>query len=239
ATRRCRRSRRSRRRRCRASRSCRASCGCRRRSSSTGRWSRSRSLRRPARAHRPPGSPTRRDSGRRGRCGAPSPRYRQSPRVAKLQRTMATSVLLLASWLALASVGSASAAEQPAADLSQAKRLFDEGLARYETADYEGAIEVFTLALSELHGQGVDDFAIRGLLRFNIGRAHVRAYAIDHDVAHLRQAQAILRRLLEEARLPEFVGALDEQTIADAEQQLQEIDVLLNDAGSEPSDRPD
>lgn len=147
---------------------------------------------------------------------------------------MATSVLLLASWLAFAPPQSSDDAEPPAADLSAAKRLFDEGLARYETADYEGAIEVFTLALSELSGQGVDDFAIRGLLRFNIGRAHVRAYEIDHDVEHLRQAQTILRRLLDEAKLPELEGMLDEQTIADAEQQLRDIDALLAGDGGEP-----
>lgn len=154
---------------------------------------------------------------------------------------MATGVLLLASWLTFAPP-EATDGEPPSADLSEAKRLFDQGQARYEAADYVGAIEVFTLALGELHEQGINDFAISGLLRFNISRAHVRAYDIDHDVAHLRQAQAILERLIEEARSPAYAGILDEQTILDAEQQLREIDAMLAEidsgSGSTPESKP-
>lgn len=111
-------------------------------------------------------------------------------------------------------------------DLTEARRLFDEGTARYDAADYEGAIEVFTLALGEVGG--VDDFTVRGLLLFNIGRAHLRAHEIDRDIEHLRQAQAIFRRFLEEADA--HPGELDASDVDEAREQLAEIDRLLAEA---------
>jgi hypothetical protein len=144
-------------------------------------------------------------------------------------------------WLVLAPPGSdeAPAAEPPAepeADLSEARRLFDEGTARYDAADFAGAIETFTLALSELRKQGVSDFRIRGLLLFNIGRTHMRAYGIDEEVEHLRQAKTIFTSFIDEAeRHPEEVDAAD---IDEARNQLVEIDRLLADAKSVPEGKP-
>jgi hypothetical protein len=147
--------------------------------------------------------------------------------------------LLIASWFAIAppDADETTGDAKPAADLSEAQRLFDEGLARYDTADYEGAIEVFTLALSEVRGQGVSDFHVRGLLLFNIGRAHVRAREIDHDIEHLRQAQKILGSFLEQANSEEYAGTIDAETLQEAEQQLVEIDRML--AEPTPDDEPD
>lgn len=130
-------------------------------------------------------------------------------------------------WIALAAPETtAPEAEQPAeADLSEAKRLFDEGIARYDAADFDGAIEVFTLALSELRTQGVSDFRIRGLLLFNIGRTHRSAYGIDEEVEHLRQAKSIFTSFIDEAQEhPEEVDAGD---IEEAKAQLVEIEELL------------
>jgi hypothetical protein len=136
-------------------------------------------------------------------------------------------------WLVLAPPGSAEApgsdsGDQPAepeADLSEARRLFDEGTARYDAADFAGAIETFTLALSELRKQGVSDFRIRGLLLFNIGRTHMRAYGIDDEVEHLRQAKSIFTSFIDEAeKHPDEVDVAD---IDEARSQLVEIDRLL------------
>lgn len=139
--------------------------------------------------------------------------------------------LLIASWFAIAPPDADETTDDaaPTADLSEAQRLFDQGLARYESADYEGAIEVFTLALSEVRGQGVDDFHVRGLLLFNIGRAHVRAHEIDRDIEHLRQAQKILGSFLEQANSKEFAGTIDDETLQEAEEQLAEIDRALTE----------
>lgn len=131
-------------------------------------------------------------------------------------------------WLALAPPASAPEAE-PASesepDLSEAQRLFDEGTARYDAADFAGAIEVFTLALSELRSQGVSDFRIRGLLLFNIGRTHMRAFEIDQEVEHLRQAKSIFTSFVDEAEdHPDEVDAAD---IEEAKAKLVEIEGLL------------
>jgi hypothetical protein len=110
-------------------------------------------------------------------------------------------------------------------DLTEARRLFDEGTARYDAADFAGAIEVFTLALSELRSQGVSDFRIRGLLLFNIGRTHMRAYGIDEEVEHLRQAKSIFISFIDEAE--EHPDEVDAGDIEEAKAKLVEIDALL------------
>jgi hypothetical protein len=141
---------------------------------------------------------------------------------------------------ALASTSSApaetSSDEQPA-DLSKAKQLFDEGTARYDAADYAGAIEKFTLAMAELEGQNVEDFGIRGLLRFNIGRAHMRAFEIDQKSEHLRQAKSIFKRFIEDAE--HFPDQVDPADVEEAEAQLVEIDRLLAEPADEPEPEPE
>jgi tetratricopeptide (TPR) repeat protein len=148
--------------------------------------------------------------------------------------------LLFVPWIALAPPGTSAttvedSSTRPEADLSEAARLFDAGQTRYEAADYEGAIEIFTQALAALRDQGVDDFRIRGLLLFNIGRAHVRAYDIDRDLEHLRQAQAILRRFVEQGRASDAVAPED---IAEAEHELDNIAAMLAEADEDETATP-
>lgn len=144
-------------------------------------------------------------------------------------------------WLALAPPDSTEpeSEAQPSSsepDLTKAKQLFDEGTARYDAADFAGAIEVFTLALSELRKQGVSDFRIRGLLLFNIGRTHMRAYGIDDEIEHLRQAKTIFNSFIEEAEShPDDVDAAE---IEEARGQLVEIDRLLAAENTEPAPEP-
>ena len=131
-------------------------------------------------------------------------------------------------WLiASPTVAAAPAEAGPAqeADLSEAKRLYNEGTVRYEAADFAGAIESFTLALSELRSEGINDFSIRGLLLFNIGRTHMRAYEIDGEVEHLLQARTIFTSFVEEAHgHPDQVAPGD---IEEAKTRLEEIEGLL------------
>lgn len=147
---------------------------------------------------------------------------------------MSTLALVVASVLCFAPASDAAA---ETADLTHARRLFDEGIARYDAADYEGAIEVFTLALGEVRGQGVDNFSVRGLLLFNIGRAHMRAHDIDKDVEHLRQAQVIFERFVEEAEANP--DEIDEADVNEARAQLDELARMLAAAErSDPEDEP-
>ncbi len=123
----------------------------------------------------------------------------------------------------------APAAEQP--DLSEAERLFNEGQARYDAADYDGAIEIFTLTLSEVRDQGVVDFRVLGPLLFNIGRAHTRAYEIDRKIEHLRQAKAIFSRFIEGGE--SFPDEVDAEDLAEARTQLDELGKQLDELEAE------
>jgi tetratricopeptide (TPR) repeat protein len=78
-----------------------------------------------------------------------------------------------------------------------ARSLYHEGSTLFEAADYEGAIEKFTEALSLVGDEDQDDMHVRLTLLFNIASAHVRQYEIDQDVEHLRQALALFRRYKE------------------------------------------
>lgn len=147
-------------------------------------------------------------------------------------------VLIVSSVLSLAPAATQDVAPE-SADMSEARRLFDEGTARYDAADYEGAIEVFTLALGEVRGQGVDDFTVRGLLLFNIGRAHMRAYEIDKDIEHLRQAKTIFERFIEEAEA--HPGEIDDADVDEARAQVDELERMLvaaEQSGDRPRDKP-
>jgi hypothetical protein len=137
--------------------------------------------------------------------------------------------VLVATWLLVAPA----AGQDPEADLIAAGELFQEGVARYDAADFNGSIEVWMRALGKV--ASVEDFQVRGLLLFNIGRAHVRAYDIDRDVTHLRQAKTILTRFVEEARSEAYAGQIDDETIAEAEQQLAEVARLLGEDEDEPA----
>jgi tetratricopeptide (TPR) repeat protein len=145
-------------------------------------------------------------------------------------------LLLLASCIAVApaSIEPTSSDSVDLGHLSEARRLFDEGNARYDAADYKGAIEVFTLALREIHGKGVDDFRVRALLLFNIGRTHMRAYEIYRDIEHLRQARSIFSRLVDE--FERFPGEVEAEDVAAAHENLTEVERML--AAAESSGEP-
>jgi hypothetical protein len=87
-------------------------------------------------------------------------------------------------------------ASAPAPEVERARELFDQGARKYEVADYAGAIELWTRAYERLPVRE-DTAKTRQLLRRNIGQAHVRAYEVDRDATHLRQARALLQGYLD------------------------------------------
>lgn len=137
-------------------------------------------------------------------------------------------------------------------DLTRARQLFQEGSVRYEAADYNGAIEVFTKAIRELDQQGVDDIYIRGVLLYNIAKSHARAYDIDRDAAHLRQASVLYRRFIDRATTGAGQGLFDAKDVEDArteltlvQEKLEGLDVAAPEPESdheasepEPKDEP-
>jgi hypothetical protein len=117
----------------------------------------------------------------------------------------------------------------------EARRLFDEGSARYETADFAGAVEFFTRAYKRAREieDDVERQSVVNALLFNLARAHKRAYAVDGELTHLRQAEELLRMYTE----PE-----DKQNEEDAVAMLAEIRnelARIDSEGDQPASAPD
>jgi hypothetical protein len=81
---------------------------------------------------------------------------------------------------------------------AEARALFEDGQAKYDTHDYDGAIDAFTAAYAR--AEQIEDAAVRdealARLGFNLARAHVSAFDIDNDDEHL----VLARRLLADFR---------------------------------------
>ena len=75
--------------------------------------------------------------------------------------------------------------------VAQAQLLFEQGLDSFETADYIGAIELWTRAYGIVQEQGLDGLIMAKLIA-NLASAHERAYKIDASVSHLHQAKILL-----------------------------------------------
>lgn len=77
--------------------------------------------------------------------------------------------------------------EDPA--LAEARALYDDGKARFDTFDYEGAVEMWTKAYARLPD---DASGVRNAMVYNIATAQEKSYELDKDVQHLRQAVLLL-----------------------------------------------
>ncbi len=85
----------------------------------------------------------------------------------------------------------------PAADeaaLEEARKLYDEGKARFDTFDYEGAVETWTQAYAKLPPT---EAAIRNRMVYNIATAQEKAFELDNDIQHLRAAVKLLESYLD------------------------------------------
>lgn len=78
-------------------------------------------------------------------------------------------------------------------DIERAKAIYEEGEACFETFDYEGAVERWTEAYAALPPEADE---IRTRVVYNIATAQQRAYDVDHDVGHLRQAVMLLEQYI-------------------------------------------
>jgi tetratricopeptide (TPR) repeat protein len=76
----------------------------------------------------------------------------------------------------------------------RAQALYAEGTTLYDSANYAGAIDKFTEALALVKNTGEQDERSRLVLLWNIASAHEKAYEIDNDTTHLRQALLLYRR---------------------------------------------
>jgi hypothetical protein len=77
--------------------------------------------------------------------------------------------------------------------VGEAQRLFDAGVTKFETADYIGAIELWTEAFG-LVPSVPENASIKAKLIANIASAQERAYQVDKQISHLNQAKILLER---------------------------------------------
>lgn len=95
---------------------------------------------------------------------------------------------------------------------AEAKALYEEGLAQYNTFDYEGAIKTWTRAYGKLPASEANALA-RNALVYNIASAQEKAFAQDKDIVHLVRAKSLLEVYVEENLA---AGGADEADIAKA-----------------------
>ncbi len=81
--------------------------------------------------------------------------------------------------------------------------LYNEGRSLYETADYTGAIRLWTKAYAKLEWSPANAEIKAGLL-YNLAGAHEEAYGINNDAAHLNKAVVLLERF--EENIPKIYG---------------------------------
>lgn len=106
--------------------------------------------------------------------------------------------------------------------LERAKQLYRQGQAKYETLDFYGAIELWTLAYAEVP-QHPEHARTRALFLYNLASARMRAFELDRDVTHLRQAKGLLERYL--ASITARDAESDE--VREVRRQLAQLDARL------------
>lgn len=111
-------------------------------------------------------------------------------------------------------------------DMDEAADLYQQGRAKFDTYDYEGAIVLWTQAYSKLK-DSEETRVIRADLVHNIATARVEAYKLDGKIRHLELARLLLRKYIKEVAEIEgtsFEGAAE---LARNEKKLAEIDEIL------------
>lgn len=152
-------------------------------------------------------------------------RLRLASRVSCVSLLMVAQLLSTVATAAPAS-GPDDAVETPPASGSSAEVIFRRGQAKYETADYNGAIELWTEAYA-LVDSTPENAAIKALLIYNLAQAHIKAFEIDDDAVHLKQAKQLLDSFA--ANLPMLYddpAQLDEER-GKVDELLEEIDEKL------------
>jgi len=154
--------------------------------------------------------------------------------------------LALAGALALAPTSvlaePASAEPAPSVDdaLAEAKAWHVDADAKYNTADYEGAIEAWQKAYAALP-RTAEANPYRSLILYNIAAAREKLFSLRGDVEHLKQAKILLEQF--EASIDEtYAGAPEEgdKERAQVQEKLARIDGLIAAANRDdaPAKRP-
>lgn len=111
---------------------------------------------------------------------------------ASLTLALAVGPIQLAPTLAHAQEPAAEAAPAEDPQLAEAKRLYDEGEAKFQLAKYQEALVLWEQAYVILMKGGEANRAILNALVYNIAEAHSRAYDLTRNPTHLRTAKQLL-----------------------------------------------
>lgn len=123
--------------------------------------------------------------------------------------------------------------------MTEAKRLFDAGVARYTAADYEAAVDLWLEAYTLIPAT-FDNRLVKAEIIYNVARAKQKTFQIDQQVTHLRQAREIFtgylseidelhssdQAALERERIQEQIDELNEQIAEWEAQQARREDEL-------------
>lgn len=120
-------------------------------------------------------------------------------------------------------------------DIATAKSLFNDGLARYNAADYGKAVELWLEAYT-LVPPTPENQLIKAQLIYNVARAQQKWFVLDEDITHLRQSKEILERYLGEIDdlYEEGQAAMEREKI---EEQIAELDEQIAEVEAEEARR--
>jgi tetratricopeptide (TPR) repeat protein len=109
---------------------------------------------------------------------------------------MVRASLALALALSVAAAPLSVGAEEAADPLVEARDLYERGTAKFETADYAGAIALWTDAYARVPATA-ELSEVKTLILYNLATARERAYEVDGDLGQLRKALILLDGFLE------------------------------------------
>lgn len=117
----------------------------------------------------------------------------------------------------------AAAPAEGATPLEQAKELYRRGVAEFDMANFDEAIDLWTKAYSLIDATP-ENITTRDALVYNVAKAQREAYKIDGDITRLKRAEQMLERSLQNS-----AEISDE---ADSEKLKRELDDLRNQISS-------
>jgi len=150
-------------------------------------------------------------------------------------------ILALVAFCSSAMPGQAAAYVESAAaepDLSEVRDLYEQGKAKFDTFDYAGAVEVWTRVYAKL-GDSPREQQIRNDVVYNIAMAQEKAFDLDHDVAHLRQATQLLRKYVEDYKTLHQATPQGRQEVERVEARIAELDQKIAGSSGTPDTTPD
>lgn len=150
-----------------------------------------------------------------------------------IRRLLATALAASTGAPATAWAGPAPAAAPSQAQMDEVKQLYQEGKARYETLDYEGAIERWTSAYAKVPASEANA-GIRNNLVYNIATAQEKAHELDGDVTHLKQARGLLLRYLEDHKKLYGEGEAAKAEIDKVEARIASLDAKISGVALAP-----